>query len=402
MGKEFFIKLKNKYTIADLISACCGALLAVILILIIAGSGKGWWIALIFSCVIMLTYVINSRFVKKYVGKSLLFAMEYVLLFVFCMLCPNNYLSTAYSIMLIDFYMHNTLKSNCVFGSFSYVAYAVSLIFTSLVMDKQVKWAQILTQVLSEFILFFLVFAIANMLAAIIRKNKEIIEREKKLQEAYASLKELTKIEERNRIAKQIHDTVGHSITTVIMQTEAAKLMIDTDPESAKNKIVSANMQAVTALEELRKSVRVLSGDNPPFDLVASINKAINETTEGTGVAIRAKIGNLPPLGYNEAFFIYSSLKEGLNNGIRHGKSTAFYFELKVGGGKIKFLLSDNGNGGNAVTPGFGLKSMKKNAEKYGGKAEFSSTPGEGFEIRITLPTSIAINSITEKENEDD
>lgn len=386
MNKEKLKKIAKKYTVADLARISCGCLLAVILILVIAGSGNRWWLALAFSCAVFITFEINAYAVKKYVGKSLLYALEYVLLLVFCMLVPNNYLSTVYSIILVDFYLHNSIKSNAVFGGLSYLAYAVSIIFTAFVIETEVDWVEKATSVLGEFIVFLLVFTITNMLVLIMRKNKEIAERESKLQEAYDSLKEMTEIEERNRIAKQIHDTTGHSITTIIMQTEAAKLQIDTAPDEAKNKIISANQQAVKALEELRMSVRVLSGGSAPFDLEANIDKTIAETTEGTGINVRGKYSDLPDIDGDEAFFIYSSLKEGLNNGIRHGKANAFFFELKVTDGKIKFLLSDNGKGSSENKLGFGLKSMKENAEKLGGKVEFVSTAGEGFEIRMTLP----------------
>ena len=89
---------------------------------------------------------------------------------------------------------------------------------------------------------------------------EELDESNKKLQEAYQELQEVTALEERQRIAKDIHDTAGHSITTIIMQTEAAKLVIDSDPEDAKRKIAAANLQARNALEELRESVHLLSG----------------------------------------------------------------------------------------------------------------------------------------------
>ena len=175
----------------------------------------------------------------------------------------------------------------------------------------------LLATVINEFIVFTLVFTIANMLNVIIKKNKEVVknlqevaEREKKLQEAYENLKEMAQLEERNRIAKQIHDTTGHSITTIIVQTEAAKLKFDTDPEEAKSRIVSANMQAVTALEELRKSVRVLSGEYVPFNLVASLDKAIAETMEGTDIVIRAKYPEEIDVDEEIGFFIYTSLKE--------------------------------------------------------------------------------------------
>ena len=87
------------------------------------------------------------------------------------------------------------------------------------------------------------------------------------------------------------------------------------------------------------------------------------------------------------AFFIYSSFKEGLSNGLRHGKSTAFFFELKITDNTVKFLLSDNGTGTNSLSLGYGLNSMKKSAESFGGTIDFSTDSGEGFEIKMTLPT---------------
>ena len=173
------------------------------------------------------------------------------------------------------------------------------------------------------------------------------------------------------------------------LTTEAAKLEFDKDPAAAKRKIVSANLQAVSALEELRKSVRVLGGEYTPFNLAASLEKTINETTEGTDINIRAKYPDEIDVDEEVAFFIYSSLKEGLNNGIRHGNSTAFLFELKIADGKVKFLLSDNGTGAKELKEGYGLRTMREGAERLGGKAEFTSEEGEGTEIRITLPAHI-------------
>ena len=392
MNKPALWEKLKKYSVSGIIRVgCVISLFVILVILTVQGRGR-WYIALALSVGLLAAFCTNF-FVKKLAVKSAIYAVEYVILLVYSVFFEAGMLSTLYSLILVDFYLNNTLKSNAAFGGLSYLAYAVSITVRDFVFNPE--WASVagsLVVAINEFIIFSLVFTIANMLNAIIKKTAEaernlaeVAAREKKLQEANEHLKEAAKLEERNRIAKQIHDTTGHSITTIIMQTEAAKLLFDTDPEGAKRKIVSANLQAVSALEELRKSVRVLSGEYVPFDLAASLEKAVNETTEGTDIAIRAKTEDIET-DEDTAFFIYSSLKEGLNNGIRHGNATAFLFELKVRDGKLKFLLSDNGTGAKELKEGFGLRTMREGAEKLGGSAEFYTAEGEGMEIRITLP----------------
>ena len=89
--------------------------------------------------------------------------------------------------------------------------------------------------------------------------------------------------------------------------------------------------------------------------------------------------------------FIANTLREGISNGIRHGGSTAFFFELKDMGHYVEFLLSDNGKGTDmhAFKEGFGLSGMRAKAEKLGGMVNFSSEEGEGFEIRMSLPEKL-------------
>lgn len=370
----------------------CAVLLAFMLSALIFQE-ESWFLALALSIALYGIFIVNAYLDKIKVAKIVLFALEFCILLAYSLLYNNFYLSTIYSIILVDFYLSNTLKSNLVYGFCCYLGYDIAIILSTYFSTATLNIPALATQLLSDLIIFVLVFCITNMLSAIINKNKEIsnnlnelAEREKRLQEAYDSLKEITKLEERNRIAKQIHDTTGHSITTIIMQTEAAKCIIDTDKEGAKQKIISANLQAINALEELRKSVHILSGDNTQFDLISNIEKLITETNGSSDISIRAKYPQEINLDEDIAFFIYSSFKEGLSNGLRHGNSTAFFFELKLIENSIHFLLSDNGTGAKEVALGYGLKSMQNTAKSFGGSVTFSTEVDEGFEIKMVLP----------------
>lgn len=398
MLKDNFLKAYKKYGATYLTRFVCSVLLLLVLGFITVYSGKLWWVSLAFSGVLFGVFLYNSFYEKSAVIKILLYGLEYLLLLWFSTFFATDFLSTVYSIILIEFYMNNRTKNNLIFAVLSYFSYSASLVISSYIYNSgEIAWRLVSAKIVNEFSVFALVFTLVNMLSTIVRKNKEIeknlAELEKsqaELKKAYEKVQEVAALEERNRIAKQIHDTTGHSITTIIMQTEAAKLKIDGHPEEAKKRIIAANLQALTALEELRKSVRVLSGGNPVFDLKTSIEKTVNETTDGTDIKIRCKISDIN-VSEEKAFFIYSSFKEGLNNGIRHGESTAFFFELKCVDDKIKFLLSDNGTGTDKREYGFGLKTMKETAEKFGGEMSVSSSLGEGFEITIILPADGSI-----------
>ena len=213
----------------------------------------------------------------------------------------------------------------------------------------------------------------------------ELDESKKELEKAYGVVAEVTALEERQRIAKEIHDTAGHSLTTVIMQTEAAKLIVESNPVEAKSKIVAANLQAKHALEELRDSVHLLSGQRQNQTLKEALESIIHESTDGTGIIVRSDIQETEVSSAKHRF-LCNSLKEGISNGLRHGKATAFWFELKSENGEIKFLLSDNGKGvkTDEWKTGFGLSSMQKRAKSFGGEVAFATE--EGFELTITLP----------------
>lgn len=242
--------------------------------------------------------------------------------------------------------------------------------------------------------LHFIMFGFAMTVS---RKNRQIEENMRELEEsrnellrAYDKLEEATLIEERNRISKEIHDTAGHSLTTVIMQTEAAKLLVDKDPEEAKRRISAANLQAKTCLEQMRMSVHLLSGRHENTTLKEYLEGILEETADGTGLTIRSKIDDIE-LNDEAERFLANTLREGIANGIRHGKSTAFLFELKDKGNYVEFLLSDNGMGADMKTfkEGFGLSGIRAKAESLGGMIHFSSEKDEGFEILLSLPSSV-------------
>lgn len=209
---------------------------------------------------------------------------------------------------------------------------------------------------------------------------------ERSMREASAALAEISVYEERNRIAQEIHDIVGHTLTSTILQIEAGKRLLYKDMESGVQRLNEAQDLVRRSLNEIRGSVHMLREDKYA-DLSIMLNQLIRETERNAGVVIHTAVYELPELmstAHKKA--IYHALQEGLTNGIRHGRSTEFRFSLEPVGEYLQFRLEDCGIGTSNIVMGFGLKAMKERVEQLGGSLSIDSRPNQGCLLRIDLP----------------
>lgn len=358
-----------------------------------------WGIATLVACEIALDVLcLTEFFVKTLKARIVIYSADFVFLLVICALSGDTFISALYCVILTQFYLSvNDFKSKLSV----FITSCILFVFTFLVgwlinHREQITYQSILSiasDSLMNIIILLTHFAVANFLITYYRNNKKLAaalkesdENKKMLEEAYEQLSATAVFEERNRIARDIHDNAGHSMTAVIMQTEAAKLIIDTDPEEAKNKIISANIQAKNALEQMRESVHLLAGRNASCTLKEEIEEIIAQTKDGTDIIIRYDVADIS-LPYDKRRFIANGLKECLANGMRHGGAKAFYVEFALRGEDVCLVVSDNGNGLPAdFKEGFGLRGLREKAASFGGGIVLESERGEGAEITITLP----------------
>ncbi|HYH04179.1 MAG TPA: sensor histidine kinase, partial [Bacillota bacterium] len=217
-------------------------------------------------------------------------------------------------------------------------------------------------------------------------KTKELETTYQKLKEASIELEDITVLRERNRIAREIHDTVGHTLTTVLLELEAGERLILLDPATATTKIQLAKGQVRKGLNDIRTSVETLKTGNDMLDFVSALKLLIHETMLHGDIHIKYRIEELPSLDPRQEKTLYRALQEGLTNGIRHGKSTAFVFNLKWSGDWVEFFLQDNGTGAAQIVPGFGLTTMEERVKELGGIFSIQTNPEEGCLLRVSLP----------------
>lgn len=374
-----------------------------ILILLNSSRGLGYfWVVFAMELILTVNNALRLWIMKGLRVKLYSYVLDIILLIIITVFSGNSFSGSAYPlavylIVLTEFYLSSdTLLSDVIMCAISTVVYCLSYALSSFFMEfRALPIGTIISDSFISVIFLWMHFFVVNLAIVMYRNNvsmdkvnRELDESNRKLKKAYEELKAVTLLQERQRIAKEIHDTAGHSITICIMQTEAAKLIIDDDPAQAKQKIISANLQAKHALEELRESVHVLAGRDENRTMRDALEDIIRESCEGTEIKIRSDIPDIE-VSADKRRLIENTLKEGISNGLRHGGATAFYFELSDDGQEISFLLSDNGVGADlsAIRYGLGLNGLIQKAESLNGRVEFASGQDEGFEIRLFLPS---------------
>ncbi|MEB1807120.1 MAG: sensor histidine kinase [Bacillaceae bacterium] len=209
---------------------------------------------------------------------------------------------------------------------------------------------------------------------------------EKSQKETVEALIEMSVLEERNRIAHELHDIIGHSLTTVIVQLEAGKRLSKAKPDQVYEKMELSQELLRKGLDRIRESVKVLGEVQESIEIEEALKGLVDDTVKATGVLITSSIDEIPKLNHAQKKVIYHALQEGITNGIRHGKSTHFHFTLQVKDKFLEFKLVDNGVGEEKIEYGFGLNAMKNRIEMLNGELTVKTEKGRGCELVITLP----------------
>ena len=202
---------------------------------------------------------------------------------------------------------------------------------------------------------------------------------------------------ERENISRNIHNSVGHSITAAIMTLDAADMLYDVKPEEARKKMNDANSRIRESLESIRRAVRVLDEDNNILcskDLKAELSMIAAEFVMDTYIQVFQNYNEIADdirLPDDHVVFLTGVLQESLTNGVKHGNAGEFAVVLLGDSAHIRLEISDNGNSDFNETNrkirlerGFGLKKIISYADKCGGKATFKND--NGFKTIVELP----------------
>ena len=201
--------------------------------------------------------------------------------------------------------------------------------------------------------------------------------------------------EERNRIARELHDVVGHSVSVMTVQASAVRRLMRPDQEKERAALETVEAAGREALAEMRRMVGVLrSGDSPP-DLAPpptldQLDRLVdNFRRAGLDVALETD-GPPVPLPPGLDLTAYRLVQEALTNTLRHAGARRALVHVGYADERLVICVRDDGAGPNGSPPGTGLLGMRERVAVYGGTLTTGGAEGGGFELRAELPVVAA------------
>ncbi len=211
-----------------------------------------------------------------------------------------------------------------------------------------------------------------------------------KLREYAVQVEELATAKERNRLAREIHDSLGHYLTVINVQIEAARAVIGNDPPRALDALRKAQSLAQEGLADVRRSVASLRAspteDRPLSEALAALaaeNRASGLLTE---LAVTGAPRPLPP---QTELTLYRAMQEGLTNIRKHARAARVDITLDYGDNeRVRLVVRDNGVGGSldGRGSGYGLLGVRERTHLLGGEVRTQSVEGQGFTLEVELP----------------
>lgn len=225
-------------------------------------------------------------------------------------------------------------------------------------------------------------------------KNQELAVLNQQLKEHAATIEELAIVKERNRVAREVHDTLGHTLTLLIMLIKVSRIKFEEDPNESKDKLSQAVEIAQEGLEELRRSIMGLMPENSGNNNIIHSLETLIASAQKSGLEVDFSVNgeefyykNLSirsSFSFNDC--IYKTCQEAITNSLRHGNATKIGIFLRFSPEKLVIFIIDNGRGCQNIRKGFGLKGMEGRVQSLNGHIIYGSDGEKGFNIHIEIP----------------
>lgn len=258
------------------------------------------------------------------------------------------------------------------------------------------QWAISVTLAFSPAIIFVIIFVKATQSAEAAqaraeRLAAELAEANRQLGDYAVQVEEMAIVQERNRLAREIHDSLGHYLTVVNVQINAARAMLDKDPARADAALDKAARLTQEGLAAVRQSVSSLRGSPLGRRTLPEAITDLAAETQAAGIIVDFRVeGQARPLDSRTELTLYRTVQEGLTNVRKHARASRVDLTLDYRAPEtVALQLSDNGVGAIAsadAASGFGLLGLEERARQLGGSIQWESARGEGYRLTIELP----------------
>ena len=243
-------------------------------------------------------------------------------------------------------------------------------------------------------ILYAVAWTIGFTLSHKLRQADEARARTARAEQERVERARMAVADERTRIARELHDVVGHSVSVMTVQASAARRLLEPHQETEREALLVVEQTGREALAEMRRMVGVLRRPEEapalaPQPSLEHLDKLVEQAREA-GLPVEVRIEGTPeqlPAGVD--LTAYRIVQEGLTNAIKHARAGHAEVLVRYGDGHVELSVSDDGpGGGDGDSGGHGLVGMRERVSVYGGEIEAGPLPGRGYRLRARLPVS--------------
>ena len=243
-------------------------------------------------------------------------------------------------------------------------------------------------------ILFSIVWLAGFALSSKLAQGREAEERATRLERDREEQARAAVAEERARIARELHDVVGHAVSVMTVQASGVRRLLKPEQEREREALLVVEQTGREALAEMRRLVGVLRRPEEapalaPQPSLAYLDKLIEQVRE-SGLKVELKVeGVETKLPASVDLAAYRLVQEGLTNTLKHARASEAEVLVRYGADDVELVVSDNGGGdGGGDGGGHGLVGMKERISVFGGDLHAGPRSGGGYELRATLPMS--------------
>lgn len=209
------------------------------------------------------------------------------------------------------------------------------------------------------------------------------------LRETSAQVERLAVADERNRLSRELHDSLGHRLTVAVVQLEGAQRLASTDPERAGRMVGTVREQMKEALADLRRTLQALrSPSEDDLPLGPALSKLTRQFQDATGLNVKLHVSpDLPPLPERQRHTLYRGAQEALTNAQRHAQAGNIWVEVAPCTEGVRLTIDDDGRGlPDDPSSGLGLRGLRERADALGGALTLGPSSRGGAQIMVTVP----------------
>ena len=236
----------------------------------------------------------------------------------------------------------------------------------------------------SYFIIVMLIKKVRKNKKNIYILNQELKEQNLKLKEYSKKIEELTISKERNRVAQELHDSLGHYLMAISMHIDVLDKTLDISPEKSKNILSKTKIIVDNSIDELRSTVYSLKKNN--INIISSVNSLTENLSISNNISFNVNISNdIENVSLLIKDALYKTIKESITNGVKHGKASQFIIDLFIKDNIIYLSILNNGIKPDNIIKSNGLNGMEDRLRVINGKLNVENTL-EGFKVSCTIP----------------